>query len=507
MKKILFLHDTNTSLKRGAELTITQLVALGNQLGYTVFVDLLTNFDSTKSIIQESDLIVLNSTSRCRFEKKLLHYLIDEKIDYIKIEFDYNFCVRRNILCTVDRGIRNCCDNEKYHLYHHVFANAKLNAFQSPKHYQDHYAFYGESVANKIIMPPTVEVDKLQISENKNETVIPFFGDLSYLKGGESLLDYALENPQFTFQVYGKNELRRDLPPNVFLNAYISNDEVLKILGQSKYFFCKPVWPEPSGRLAAEAFLSDCEMITNDRIGTWSFDFYPNNKDKAKQEMKETPQVFWDNIDQILNQNQPKEVSNLGHVLVYKSYGGLGDIFFCLPSLINLKEVSKSVSFAVHPRLVSFFTNYFKEITIVDEEKVKECESDFDKIIELGNYPAFRGYDLPYALKYSTHKKVKQHAIQHHIDGLAKFHKNCSNQYKEYPYFNRNTDFENPYYTVHPGAGFLLKIWPTENYAKLIEELYQLFPRLKCKIILGKEDPNPADFFTKVMPHIEYVTG
>lgn len=507
MKKILFLHDTDTSLKRGAELTITQLVVLGNQLGYLVTVDLLTNFDLTISKINESDLIVLNSTSRCRFEKKLLHYLIDENINYIKIEFDYNFCIRRNILCTVDRGIRNCCDNEKYHLYHHVFANAKLNAFQSPKHYQDHFEFYGESVANKIIMPPTVEVDKLQISENKNETVIPFFGDLSYLKGGESLLDYALENPQFTFQVYGENELRRDLPTNVFLNGYISNDEVLKILGQSKYFFCKPVWPEPSGRLAAEAFLSDCEMITNDRIGTWSFDFYPNNKDKAKQEMKETPQVFWDNINQILNQNQPKEVSDLGHVLVYKSYGGLGDIFFCLPSLINLKEVSKSVSFAVHPRLVSFFTNYFKEITIVDEEKVKECESDFDKIIELGNYPAFRGYDLPYALKYSTHKKVKQHAIQHHIDGLAKFHKNCSNQYKEYPYFKRNTDFENPYYTVHPGAGFLLKIWPTENYAKLIEELYQLFPRLKCKIILGKEDPNPADFFTKVMPHIEYVTG
>ena len=81
MKKILFLHDTNTSLKRGAELTITQLVALGNQLGYTVSVDLLTNFDSTKSIIQESDLIVLNSTSRCRFEKKLLNYLVDEKIN------------------------------------------------------------------------------------------------------------------------------------------------------------------------------------------------------------------------------------------------------------------------------------------------------------------------------------------------------------------------------------------------------------------------------------------
>ena len=126
-------------------------------------------------------------------------------------------------------------------MYHEVFGNAKLNAFQSPKHFEDHYAFYGESVANKIIMPPTVEVDKLQIAELKNETVIPFFGDISYLKGGEALFDYALENPHFTIHVYGKNELRRDLPSNVFLNDYIPNEEVLKILGQSKYFFCKPL--------------------------------------------------------------------------------------------------------------------------------------------------------------------------------------------------------------------------------------------------------------------------
>ena len=164
-------------------------------------------------------------------------------------------------------------------------------------------------------MPPTVEVDKLQISRLKNETVVPFFGDISYLKGGDALLDYALENPQFTFQVYGKNELRRDLPSNVFLNDYIPNEDVLKILGQSKYFFCKPVWPEPSGRLAAEAFLSGCQMITNDRVGTWSFDFYPDDKERAKQEMKETPQTFWDNVRRILNQNEDHKK----HLMILKS--------------------------------------------------------------------------------------------------------------------------------------------------------------------------------------------
>ena len=69
--------------------------------------------------------------------------------------------------------------------------------------------------------------------------------------------------------------------------------------------------------------------------------------------------IFWTHLSRILNTKETDSTTDLGRVLVYKSYGGLGDIFFCLPSLVNLKAVSKSVSFAVHPRLVSFFSKYF----------------------------------------------------------------------------------------------------------------------------------------------------
>ena len=60
---------------------------------------------------------------------------------------------------------------------------------------------------------------------------------------------------------------------------------------------------------------------------------------------------------------------------------------------------------------------------------------------------------------------------------------------------------------MHPGAGFLLKIWPTENYAKLIEEIHAVFPKLRCKIILGKDDPNPQQFLSKEYSHIDLITG
>ncbi|HEY0047623.1 MAG TPA: glycosyltransferase family 9 protein [Flavobacterium sp.] len=508
MRNILFLHDTGLSLLRGAELTIKQLMGLGEKRGFRVTADLLKDFESTKKHVLAADLVVLNSTSRCTYELHLLMFLIESKVEYIKVEYDYNFCVRRNILCTVDRNIRLCCNTDKFHLYRRIFAKSRLNVFQSPKHYQSHETFYGEAVKHHLIMPPTVEVDLLQPSPVRSENTIPLFGELNYLKGGDAYLEFAEAHPEKIFEVYGINKLRRAIPSNVIFKETVSNDKVLEILGRTKYFFCKPVWPEPSGRLAAEAFLSGCEIISNDRVGTFSFDFYPNNPEQAKAEIAAAPGIFWDLAEKIVHkssrdQKQPK----LGKVLVYKSYGGLGDIFFCVPSLYVLKEVSEEVTFAVKSRLVEFFKKHLPGMMVVDEDVVREDETAYDKVIELGNYPAFRGYDLPHALKYPTHKRVKQHAIGHYIDAVAKFHIGADTRKKPYPYFKRKTNFETPYYTMHPGAGFLLKIWPTKNYADLIQAIHLIYPTLRCKIILGPEDPDPIQYFDSTPEYVEYVTG
>ena len=63
MKNILFLHDTSLSTPRGAELTILQLIALGQQKNYNVTVDYLNHFEKSKKQIEAADLIVRNGTS------------------------------------------------------------------------------------------------------------------------------------------------------------------------------------------------------------------------------------------------------------------------------------------------------------------------------------------------------------------------------------------------------------------------------------------------------------
>ncbi len=507
MKKILFLHDTFLETPRGAELTIKELMALGKNKGHAVSVDFLKNFEEVKTKISKADLVVLNSTSRCFFELDLVEYLLSLQVPYVKVEYDYNFCVRRNILCTVDHNVRSCCNPDKFHIFRKLFANAALNVFQSPKHYQSHYDFYGEAVINQLIMPPTVDVDKLKPSEERDEKTIPFFGDLNFLKGGHEYVSYAEAHPNLNFKVFGRNRLRREMPKNMTFHDPISNTEVLEILGKTKQFICKPVWPEPSGRLAAEAFLSGCEILSNDRIGTFSFDFYPDNFEKAKVEMLQAPQNFWNAISEILNSSGTRKNPKLKKVLVYKSYGGLGDIFFAIPAIYKLAQVSEELHFAVSPRLLDFFNTHLKGVKVVSEPEVRENESSYSNIYELGNYPAFRGYDLPHALKYPTHKKVKQHAIQHYIDTISKLHIDIDNHLEAYPYFQSDKNVSKPYFVVHHGAGFLLKIWPTEKYATLIETLAKIYPNLGCKIIMGPDDPDIAQYFTKPMPHIEFVTG
>jgi hypothetical protein len=507
LKNILFLHDTSLLTPRGAELTIRELMALGEKKNYAVHLDSLKDFDSVKERISRADLVVLNSTSRCHFELDLVKYLITQSVAYVKVEYDYNFCVRRNILCTVDFKVRSCCHPDKFHLFRKLFERSALNVFQSPKHYQSHYEFYGEAVSGHLIMPPTVDVEGLTPSKFKDEDTIPFFGDLNYLKGGDDYVTYAEQHSDKNFPVYGKNRLRRSIPDNVTFNDPIENREVLKILGRTKQLICKPVWPEPSGRLVAEAFLSGCEIIGNDRIGTFSFDFYPNDRKKAAQEMQQAPEKFWNEVTQIFDRKTYTPQALLGKVLVYKSYGGLGDIFFAIPAIYKLAKVSSELHVAVAPRLVDFFKQHLVGVEVVNEEKVRDQESNYDHIYELGNYPAFRGYDLPHALKYPTHKKVKQHAIGHYIDTVSKLHKHIDNDSCAYPYFKRTLDPSNPYFVIHHGAGFLLKIWPTDKYATLIEKLHHLFPNLGCKIIMGPDDPEIEPYFSKKLKHVEYITG
>ena len=70
MAQILFLHDTSLTTPRGAELTIKELMQLGEARGHTVTLDLLQDFSATQKLVAASQLVVVNSMSRCSYDEK-----------------------------------------------------------------------------------------------------------------------------------------------------------------------------------------------------------------------------------------------------------------------------------------------------------------------------------------------------------------------------------------------------------------------------------------------------
>lgn len=192
-------------------------------------------------------------------------------------------------------------------------------------------------------------------------------------------------------------------------------------------------------------------------------------------------------------------------ILVYKSYGGIGDIFFTFPAIYMLKQQFEEVTYATQPRLVNLFKTHLKGITVVDETLVNE--SNYTTVIELGNYPKFNNdHEKQPQIVYHTHKKVKQHSIEHYKDGIVAEFPEIEKTNDRYPYFEKREASE-LYYTVHPGAGFLLKAWPIDYYAKLIELIYAYDPHLKAKIIIGPNDPNPEAYFNISNLNYELITG
>ena len=491
---IAFLHDVERHFNGGAELSNAAIIAQAEALGYSVIYDDLTNFEETQSLVQRADITIVNNLVRCSYEMELIRYLLESSIPYVKWEHDYGLCAKRSLYCTVSPRMKNCCDSTRFKHYRDLYAKSVLNVFQSPMHYKYHAFFYGKAVTHHIILPPPIAVDAIANNWPKIKDQVLFLGHLNFVKGGYELIAYAEEHPHQNIVVYGDNRLkRRDLPKNIELRKKVSNTEAMAMLSRSEYFFFKPNMPEASGRVAAEAFLSGAKIISNDRVGTFSYDFYPESPYEAKQMMQQAPAFFWESVKNAMD-NRPKQPS-LKKVLVYKNYGGLGDRFIAIPAINRLKPVSEQVTVAVPPGLVNVFKRHTEGLEVIPMKNKDDVDMTvYDEVINLGNYPKSGRFDNEGVIDYPTHHKVRQHALKHYIDAIGTFHSDIDTSFKAYPYFTKETNMEAPYFTVHPGAGFEPKWWPTDRYVAVIQTLLQQLPKYRCVVILGPNDPDPKHF-------------
>lgn len=531
MLKAAFLHDTDSNFLGGAELSNKAILEISEQHGVHSAYDNLSDFRKTKQLISASDFVIVNSTERCSYEFLLIDFLLECGKPYVKWEHDYNFCAKRQALCFVDRKVKNCCDSERFTMHRKLFAHAKLSVFASPKHYQLHQDIYGKAIQQYFILPSPVDAADIQPLPKKKNTVC-FVGNLTQQKGGDKLLDFAQQNPHMQADVFGSNNTGRELPANVRLKGKQRNPEVLRALAESEYFFFKPQWFEPGGRVAAEAFLAGCKTISNANVGFHSFPFYPAYPDEAREAMRNAPHQFWEKVKVACCHPEPvegwsgqtpcfdkrsmppalsatpKKKHRWKNVLIYKSFGGLGDFLFTIPSINKIASVSEKISVCAPFALHALIKKQLPQYEIHPEDFINKANlAEYDKIIDLSNYPSYRTVESPHKIWFPAYRRLKQHAFKHYLDGVAALHPEIDSSFKHFPYFKSTVAPKEKYFTVHPGAGFEAKYWPAWKYGKLILALLELFGDLHCQLILGPNDPKLEEVFDKIPERVSIPKG
>ena len=506
MLKAAFLHDTAFDFIGGAELSNKRVLDTAEECGVLTTYDNLSDFGNTKQLINESDFVIVNSIFNCPYEFLLIDYLAETKKPYVKWEHDYNFCEKRHAMCFVDINVKGCCKGQRVNAHRKLFLHAALSVFTSPKHYKLHSEMYGEAIGNHFIVPPLIN-PAIQPAAKETNTVC-FASQLCANKGGNELIDFAIANPHMQVLVYGDDELGRQLPPNLSVKGKQPPSEVLTALSKSEYFFFNPRLPEPCGRVAAEAFLSGCKTITNDRVGFHSNPYYPAYPEVAREAIQDAPYLFWQQVKNAVTVKIERN-THWKNVLIYKSFGGLGDFIFALPAINKIIAVSDTVSLCVPPMLLGLLKKQLPGITIFTEDYIRTASlHDYDKVIDLKNYPSFKKDEgNEHQMNFPSYRRLNQHAIRHYLDAVATLHPQIDNSYTGFPYFKKSVTDNKLYFTVHAGAGFAAKHYPAKYFGRLIDLLLTEFEELECRVIAGPEDPTLGDIFEVVPERVSTPQG
>jgi glycosyltransferase involved in cell wall biosynthesis len=141
------------------------------------------------------------------------------------------------------------------------------------------------------VLRPIIDTKKFKNLNNIRDIENLFVGILSEAKGFNNL---KIEFTNKDITLIGKSIINKKLD---FVNwiGEKEYDDVPKYMNRSKNFVYKPRWPEPQGRVVAEAALCGCNIQTNKNVGATSFDFdlsCSNNYQGAKDE-------FWNHVESL----------------------------------------------------------------------------------------------------------------------------------------------------------------------------------------------------------------
>jgi glycosyltransferase involved in cell wall biosynthesis len=150
-----------------------------------------------------------------------------------------------------------------------LYEEAALNVYVSPLHQRVTESLLRlDNGPPSYVLPPMIDTSRFYNRGIERDIDYLFVGVISEAKGLDAMRKhYADKNIWLVGRV--SPDVRLDFGRHV---PHVAYDEVPLYMNRAKNFVFLPRWPEPQGRVVAEAALCGCNIIGNENVGALSFD-------------------------------------------------------------------------------------------------------------------------------------------------------------------------------------------------------------------------------------------
>ena len=149
-----------------------------------------------------------------------------------------------------------------------LYAEAALNVYLSPLHQRVTESLLAlKTPPPAYILSPMIDVTRFFNQGLKRDIDYLFVGVISEAKGLNAMRE-RFRDANIVLIGRCAPEVRVDFGTHI---AHIPYDEVPRYMNRAKNFVFLPRWPEPQGRVVAEAALCGCNIVGNENVGALSF--------------------------------------------------------------------------------------------------------------------------------------------------------------------------------------------------------------------------------------------
>lgn len=276
MIKVAWLHDHRLSEvpTGGAERT-NQLVV--SQAPKRVQVEVLNpNLLKEKSQLKSKDLIITNNI------KWFNHTQLEWMLDCPRIRYEHDYW--------------NLADSSHEQYKKEMWEGSVKMVFLSPAHYYEYRRRYPDIVFRDVVLQPSpIDVDKFHPGEKK--PVCVYIGAVDRHKGILGVLTWG-EVECIPVHVYGGGPLAGAVSTSSagILMGTLGYEEVQAVLAEADVFIHLPEWVEPFGRAVMEARFAGCRIVTNNRLGAMSYDWWGEDTEGLRPFFERQGRAFWERV-------------------------------------------------------------------------------------------------------------------------------------------------------------------------------------------------------------------